>query len=476
MTNRSAHHGPIVLNAFTMNAVSHLNYGLWRHPQDQTYRYTDIDYWIELAQILDRGRFDNLFIADALGLLDVYGGGPEASLRTGTQSPVNDPLLLVSAMAAATTHLGFGITVSTTYEHPYLLARKFTTLDHLTKGRIGWNIVTSQLDSAARNLGLERQMAHDDRYERADEFLEVVYKLWQGSWEDGAVVRDRGSAAHPDGLYTAPDKVHPIGHAGAYFKVPGRHLSEPSPQRVPVLFQAGGSPRGQRLAARHAEIAFVNGADAAGLRRNVETIKRLAREEGRASDAIKFISSLTVVADDTDAGAQAKLADYNAHFYFEGALAHYSATTGIDFSKEDVNSPVRYRDTDSNRSHLRMFDDPAAGRAWTLRQALSPPGGFGRSKAFVGTPAKVVDELEAWLEETGTDGINLSAAVNPGTFRDFADLIVPELERRGRLRQRTPGTLRERLFGTPPGKVRADHPAARHAFNAGDRPARVAGA
>lgn len=144
---------PIILNGFTMNSVSHVNYGLWQHPEDQTYRYTDLDYWLELARILDEGRFDNLFIADALGLLDVHGGSAEASLRTGTQSPLGDPLLLVSALAAATRDLGFGITVSTSYEKPYLLARKFTTLDHVTRGRIAWNVVTSQLDSAARNLG-----------------------------------------------------------------------------------------------------------------------------------------------------------------------------------------------------------------------------------------------------------------------------------------------------------------------------------
>ncbi len=156
---------PIFLSAFTMSAVSHLNYGLWRHPDDQSWRYNQLTHWTALARAVEAAGFDTLFIADALGLLDTYAGSADASLRTGTQSPLSDPLLTVSAMAAVTQHLGFGVTVSTTYEHPYLLARKFTTLDHLSNGRIGWNIVTSQLESAARNLGLGQQIEHDERYD-----------------------------------------------------------------------------------------------------------------------------------------------------------------------------------------------------------------------------------------------------------------------------------------------------------------------
>nr|WP_202800408.1 LLM class flavin-dependent oxidoreductase [Mycolicibacterium phlei] len=438
-----------------MDAVSHVNYGLWRHPADQTYRYNTIDHWVQLAKILDDGGFDALFIADALGLLDTYGGGPEAALRTGTQSPVSDPLLLVSALAAQTSHLGFGVTVSTTYEQPYLLARKFTTLDHLTGGRVAWNIVTSQLESAARNLGLERQIPHDERYERADEFLDVTYKLWEASWEDDAVVRDAER-----GVYTDPAKVHPINHRGRYFTVLDAHLSEPSPQRTPVLFQAGGSPRGQRFAARHAEVIFVAGADAAGVRRRVAETKALAAEYGRDPESLKFISALSVVVDDTEAGARAKLAEYQSYFSVEGALAHYSASTGVDFSDRDLDSVIDYRDTDSNRSLLSMFAD--GGRPWTLRDALAPRDGFGRTQNFVGTPAGVADQLERWLAESDTDGINLIHIVTPDSWREFAELVVPELRRRGRVRERPtgPATLRERLQGSP--HVRDDHPAAQH--------------
>ena len=441
-----------------MSAVSHLNYGLWRHPDDQSWRYNELDHWTGLARTLEDGGFDSLFIADALGLLDTHGGNADASLRTGTQSPLADPLLLVSAMAAVTRHLGIGVTVSTTYEHPYLLARKFTTLDQLSNGRIGWNIVTSQLESAARNLGLDAQLPHDERYERADEFLEVVYKLWEGSWEDDAVRRDRAQ-----GIYTDPRKVHPIRHEGRWYSVPDAHLSEPSPQRTPVLFQAGGSPRGQRFAAQHAELVFVAGANAAGIRRSVDTIRGLAVEAGRAPDAIRFVAPLAVVTGADDRAAADKLADYRRHYDVEGAIVHYSASTGIDFSAHDLDAPLRYQETNSNRSLLtNLTNDPTRETPWTLREAFAPTHGLGRHKTLVGGPATVADDLEAWLRETGTDGINLAAVVNPGSFADFAEFVVPELRRRGRVAERaaSPTTLRERLFGQA--RLRADHPGRRH--------------
>lgn len=238
----------IHLNAFDMTCAGHQSPGLWRHPDDQSHRFHDLTYWTDLAQLLERGGFTSLFVADVLGLYDVYRGGPEPALRDGIQVPVGDPTLAVSAMAAVTERLGFGITVSLTYEKPYAFARRFATLDHYTRGRVAWNVVTSYLDSAARNLGLEVQVPHDRRYDVADEFMEVVYKLWESSWEEDAVRLDRDG-----GVYTDPDRVHPIGHHGEFFDVGGIGLTEPSPQRTPTIFQAGASPRGSGFAARHAE-------------------------------------------------------------------------------------------------------------------------------------------------------------------------------------------------------------------------------
>lgn len=215
-----------------MNCVAHQSPGLWVHPEDQSYRYKDIEYWVELAQLLEKGRFDGLFIADVIGIYDVYGNDKTTAVREATQVPVNDPILLVSAMAHATEHLGFGITCSTTFEHPYTFARRMSTLDHLTKGRVGWNIVTSYLESGTKNIDIGDRFLHSERYNIAEEYLEVCYKLWEGSWEDDAVIKDRDRK-----IFTDPAKVHEINHHGKYFNVPGIHLCEPSPQRTPVYIK-----------------------------------------------------------------------------------------------------------------------------------------------------------------------------------------------------------------------------------------------
>ena len=202
----------IRLNAFDMNCVGHQSPGLWTHPRDRADRYNTLDYWVELAKLLERGKFDALFLADVLGVYDVYRGLPDAAIANAVQVPVNDPLLLIPAMAYVTRNLGFGVTCAVSYEHPYTLARRFSTLDHLTGGRIGWNVVTGYLNSAAKGIGLARQPEHDTRYEIAEEYMQIVYKLWEGSWEDGAVLRDRTQR-----VFARPEKVHRIRHDGKYF-------------------------------------------------------------------------------------------------------------------------------------------------------------------------------------------------------------------------------------------------------------------
>ena len=448
---------PLIFNGFGMTVVGHVSAGLWRHPSDRANAYTSLEYWTGLAKLLDEGGFDALFLADALGHLDVFRGTPDASLRTAAQSPVNDPLLLVSAMAAATKHLGFGITVSTTYEQPYLLARKFTTLDHLTKGRIAWNIVTSVLESAAKNLGLERQIEHDERYDMAQESLDVAYKLWEGSWEDGAVVRDRES-----GLYTDPSKVHPINHHGKYFSVPGAHLSAPGPQRTPLLFQAGTSPRGREFAARNGEVIFLGGTSTAAIRRSVEAIRARAVELGRAPDAIKFITAVTVITAATDEEAEAKHKDYLSYTSVEAALALFSAWTGVDWSQYPLDHPLEYIETNAGRSALANLTRIDADRRWTVAGIADYIGLGGIHPKLVGSPQKVADELERIAEESGVDGFNLAYVVSPGTFEDFIEFVVPELRRRGRIRERGPlgTTIRERFQGEGQRLLRDDHPGA----------------
>ena len=447
---------PFVLCAFTMSTVSHGNFGLWRHPQDHTSSYTDVKYWVELAKLLDAGGFDALFIADAVGQLDVFGGDATAALARGVQTPVTDPLLAISAMAAATENLGFGVTVSTTYESPYLLARKFSTLDHLTGGRIGWNIVTSLLDSAARNIiGRGSQIPHDERYAIAQEFVEVTYKLWEGSWEDDAVIRDRSR-----GVYTDPGKVHPIAHEGKYFSVPGAHLVEPSPQRTPVLFQAGTSTAGREFAARNAELVFVSDPRPDVLRANIDDVRSRAVAHGRRPEAIKFITSIEIVTDSTDSGAQAKADDLAKYHDLEGGLVLLSALSGVDWSQYGVDRPIEQFDTDASRSILAAVNDAGERHRITLRDYVGGLGGFG-GQLFVGSAVTVADQLEAYAARTGVDGFNISYHVTPGSFVDIAEYLLPELRRRGRARDgETSTTLRQRLFGGDLPVLPDDHPGA----------------
>lgn len=286
----------ILLNAFNMNCVGHIHHGMWTHPQDRSTEFNSLSYWLDLAKILEKGLFDGLFIADILGVYDVYQQGIALTASESIQLPVNDPLMLVSAMASVTEHLGFGLTANLSYEAPYPFARRFSTLDHLTAGRVGWNIVTGYLDSAARAMGQTELLGHDRRYDQADEFLDVSYQLWEGSWEEDAVLADRQQRRYADA-----SKIHPVRHQGEFYQVEGYHLSQPSPQRTPLLFQAGSSARGIQFAARHAECTFVNGSTPQAMRAQVDRLRQAAKEAGRLPEDLKIFMGISVIVAPTDA-------------------------------------------------------------------------------------------------------------------------------------------------------------------------------
>jgi len=433
-------------NAFDMNCVGHQSPGLWAHPRDRSWQYKDLEYWVELAEILERGKFDGLFIADVLGVYDVYNGNLDAALRNSTQIPVNDPSQLVPAMALVTKNLGFGLTASLSFEHPYTFARRLSTLDHLTKGRAGWNIVTSYLDSGAKNIGLGGQSAHDDRYDVADEYMEVCYKLWEGSWEDDAVLRDRARR-----IFTDPTKVHPIRHEGRYFKVPGVHLSEPSPQRTPVLYQAGASARGRSFAGEHAECVFIATPSKVVLKKSVAAIRESVAAAGRDPRSVLIFNLQTVIVDETDAKAKAKYEDYKQYINLDGSLALGSGWMGIDFGRFRPDEPLRHIETNAVQSSVEAFSSADPGKVWTVRELAEWIGIGGLGPLFVGGPHTVGDLLEEWVEETDVDGFNLAYAVTHETFSDIVTHLVPELQRRGVYkRDYAPGTLREKLFGGGP--------------------------
>ncbi|RXH31320.1 5,10-methylene tetrahydromethanopterin reductase [Bradyrhizobium nanningense] len=447
----------IRLNAFAMNCVAHQSPGLWTHPRDRTAEYNRLPYWIDLAKTLERGRFDGLFLADVLGVYDVYGNSPDAALRNAAQTPSNEPLLLLSAMAAVTQNLGFGVTSNLSFEPPYPFARRMSTLDHLTEGRIGWNVVTGYLDSAARGAGKDKQTGHDDRYDIADEYMEVVYKLWEGSWEDDAVLRDRAR-----GIFTDPSKVHRVNHEGTNYRINNTiHLSEPSPQRTPVLYQAGTSPRGRQFAAKHAECVFMSGPSAKIIAPRVAAIRQEAAALGRNPAEILMFNMMTIILGNTEAEAAAKYADYRSHINPEGALALMSGWTGIDFSGYELDQQVRHVQNDAGRSALDNVTRGDPDRVWTVRDVIEHVGIGGAGPVVVGTPESVADKIEDWFEKTDVDGLNVAFAISPGDFEDIADMLVPELTKRGRYKSEyAKGTLREKLFGGGRARLDAPHPAA----------------
>lgn len=452
----------IRFNAFDMNCVAHQSPGLWRHPDDRSHQYKELTYWTDLARLLERGRFDGIFIADVLGTYDVYGGNDTAALRQGAQIPVADPLLLVSAMAAVTDHLGFGVTTGTGFEHPYPFARRLSTLDHLTKGRIGWNVVTGYLPSAARNFGAADQLDHDERYDQADEYLEVLYKLWEGSWEDDAVVRDAAA-----GVYADPAKVHHIGHGGKHFTVPGIHLSEPSPQRTPVIYQAGASSRGVRFAAENAEAIFVAAPSKRVLARTVRTVRDALVAAGRDRYAARIYALATLVPDATDEAARRKHQEYLSYASVEGGLVFVSGWMGVDLSHYDLDDPIGEVHSNAIRSIVAAFQESDdEGREWTVRDIgrFAAIGGVG--PVFVGSGETIADRLQEWAEDTDVDGFNLAYAITPGTFEDVVRYVVPVLTERGAYRtEYEPGTLRDQLFGAGD-RLPDDHRGARYRLGA----------
>jgi FMN-dependent oxidoreductase (nitrilotriacetate monooxygenase family) len=445
----------IRLNAFDMNCVGHIQQGMWAHPRDRSTAYNTLEYWQDLARTAERGKFDGIFLADIVGVYDVYKGSPDPSIAHAVQVPVNDPLLVVPAMAAVTRHIGFGVTCNLTYEPPYLFARRMSTLDHLTRGRIGWNIVTGYLDSAARGMGLAKQAKHDDRYETAEEYMEVVYKLWEGSWEDDAVLHDRER-----GIYADPRKVHRVQHTGQHYRVDAIHLSEPSPQRTPVLYQAGASPRGKDFAAKHAECVFLAGPTKENTRTTVTDLRRRAEAQGRDPADILVFLGRAVVVGRTRKEAEEKYEEYHRYASIEGALSHFSSITGVDFSRYDPDEPLRHEENDATNSILRAFTVDSS-ETWTLRKIFGEKGLGSRNEPLIGSAEEVADELQSWVVDTDIDGFNLSRVVTPEGLEDFVDLVVPLLQERGIYkRDYAEGTLREKLFGRGRARLARSHPGA----------------
>ncbi|QTH44322.1 LLM class flavin-dependent oxidoreductase [Cohnella sp. LGH] len=446
----------IRLNAFDMNTAMHSAHGLWKHPASERHRYKDLRYWVELAQLLERGLFDALFLADVYGFYDVFRGNRDAALRDAVQVPVNDPSLIIPTMAYATEHLSFAVTIPTTYEPPYAHARRMSTLDHLTGGRVGWNIVTSFLPSAAKNFGLDQAVNHDRRYEVADEYMEVVYKLWEASWEEDAVVRDAVR-----GIYTDPSKVHEINHEGRYYNIPGPHLSEPSPQRTPVLYQAGTSAKGREFAAKHAECVFIDAHNYESLKFYVDDIRTKAVSYGRKPEDVKVFMAINSIVGRTRAEAEEKLREYTALRSEDAPQVLYGGFSGIDLSKYDRSDYLSYFASDHGQAAVARFTTMSEKRMNVGEVVDEIVKIGGRSALLFGSAEEVADQMQAWVEKTGIDGFNLAHLITPGSLKDIIDLVVPILQERGLYKtEYAKGTMREKLFGPGASRLPDRHPGA----------------
>lgn len=445
----------LLLSAFEINGPNLTSQGLWAHPEQDTVRYTDLDHWLDLARTLEEGGFDLLFLADSPGYPVLGGTTPDVTFEQAVEMPTNDPLLLVPAMAAVTRRLGFAVTASTTFEGPYPNARRFATLDHLTRGRIGWNVVTTSSAVVSDLHGTAPLPTHDVRYDVADEHLELSYRLLEGGWEDGAVVVDKQARRYAD-----PRRVHEVHHDGRWFSSHGYFKVEPSPQRTPVLFQAGASDRGREFAATHAEVVFVQGRDAAGVRRQVEDVHARAERHGRPRGSVRTLAGLTVVLGEDRAHARDRLERYLSWVHDDAARAYFASMTGVDLRALDQRADLGSVSTEGGRTQVERY------RGQTVARATADFLRFGmREFVLTGSVTEVADDVERLVEETGVDGFNVTPFLVPGSYVEFCAELVPELRRRGLLdqpRAREEGlTLREVIFGAGRTRLPADHPAAR---------------
>jgi FMN-dependent oxidoreductase (nitrilotriacetate monooxygenase family) len=435
-----------------MNTASHITHGLWRDPEGEQIRFNELELWVSLARRLEQGGFDAIFFADVVGLYGDYRGGWDFHAELGLQIPSNDPLVILSALASHTEHLGLAFTAGPIQEPPFNFARRVSTLDHASDGRIAWNIVTSTLENAWRNFGHDGRLAHDDRYRLADEYLDVLYKLWEGSWEDDALLRDRDSSVYAD-----PTKIHKIHHVSPHYRVEGPHLVSPSPQRTPLLFQAGSSPVGRDFAARNAEAQFIVSPDPESARTLIDDTRRLAERHGRQREDIKFFQGLSFVVGSTEEEAHGKLEELERKVDVDGLIAHFGGSLGVDLGAYDADTPIDVIHTEGGQSGLAWLRESTNGRTPTLRDVTAMRT---RDRRVVGTPEQIADRLAVW-RDAGVDGINVINATIPGSYDEFIDHVLPVLRERGLARREyAPGTLRRKLFGGD--RLSERHPAARY--------------
>jgi FMN-dependent oxidoreductase (nitrilotriacetate monooxygenase family) len=430
--------------------VTH-SHAAWRHPGSEPDVFGP-DHYQRVGRILERGRFDFVFFADLLAAPTRFGGLDEA-LRRGTQASATiDPAFAAATIAAVTEHLGVAITKSTTYFHPYEVARIFASLDHISKGRAAWNVVTSLSQSEALNFGVAEHLEHDLRYERAEEFLQATTKLWD-SWEPDALVRDRVS-----GVFADPSKVHRVDHDGRFFRTQGPLNVPRSPQGRPVLIQAGSSPKGKDFAARWAEAIFEIDPTPEGRRAYYDDVKSRASDFGRDPEQVKIFPSFVPFIGETESIAREKQAFHNELADPISGLITLSVHTDHDFSTHDLDAPIDQIDVPGSQGLFDVARRLSERDALTLRDVGKLYAQGVLLPQFVGTASDVADQIQEGVENGEADGWIVSAAQTPGSFDEFVDQVVPELQRRGVFRREYAGTTLRSHLGlddVPVGATRA---------------------
>jgi long-chain alkane monooxygenase len=445
-------------NAFVMNTCSHIHHGQWRHPDARQVDFNDVQVWIDLVKRLEAGLFDAVFFADVVGTYGPAGGTYDVNVREGLQIPSNDPSVLLSALAVNTEHLGLAYTSSILQQHPFNFARQISTLDHISNGRIAWNIVTGTLDNGARNFGSDHLEPHDERYAWAREYVDVTYKLWEGSWDDGALLKDRER-----GIYGDPSKVHRINHRGPRYRVDGPHLSSPSPQRTPMLYQAGASDAGMAFAAANAEAIFIIAPTPSIAVEGIHATRRLAVAAGRRPEDIKFFQGMAFVIGSTEEEAKRKEAELEEYVSIEGYTAHMDFAAKPDGTLYPPDTPLAEIETNNSKGLLSWLRQSVTDH----EPVVADVGQLLSRRRIVGTPEQIADELVTW-QEAGVDGINMFNWRIPGSYDEFIEHVIPVLQKRGLAQtEYVPGTLRRKLFGTD--LLNERHPAAvyRGAFREG---------
>lgn len=443
--------GRLILNAFVMNTTSHIHHGQWRRPDAGQVDFNDLDGWLRLARLLEEAAFDTMFFADVSGHYGDSDADFSGHVREGLQIPSNDPMVLVAALAAHTRDLGLAITSNVFQAHPTQFARQVATLDHLSRGRIAWNVVTGTQDNGYRNFGLPGLPSHEDRYRWAEEYIEVLTKLTEGSWDEGALVQDRARGVHAEAA-----GVHKIFHAGERYRVEGPFLVAPSPQRTPVLFQAGSSEQGRAFAARHAEAVFLIAANPEIARRQIAETRRLAAAAGRDPDDLTFHQGLSFVVGDTRDEARARFEEIKRWVSPEGYALH-GAMVDPDGRAYPADTRLSQISTRTSHGWSAFLEERFGGRDATLGELhLSRL----EDTVVVGTADDIADELEVW-RSVGVDGINVINWVLPGSLEEFVEQILPTLRARGLAQDAyAEGTLRRKWFGRD--LLPATHPDARH--------------